>query len=82
MAHDHTAKLLAAAEGLSAATTDAIDAARNGGRVDHTTNIGAGDTLAQVADSLRLLLECMPDLEEAETQLLGAVTRYLDKDFA
>lgn len=75
---DRVLKLLAAAEGTSAATTDMIECARGNADLKHTDNISAGDTLDQLADSLRLLIECLPDLSEDTAQLLGAVIRYLE----
>lgn len=75
---DKLPKLLAAAEGTSAATTDLIDAAREGGEITGFGNIGCGDTLAQLADSMRLLIEVMPDMDEREAQLSGALARYLE----
>lgn len=75
---DRALKLLAAAEGASVATADMIECARNNADLKQPDNISAGDTLDQLADSLRLLIECLPDLSEDTAQLQGAVIRYLE----
>jgi hypothetical protein len=75
---DRILKLLAAAEGTSAATTDMIDCARSNGSLKTMDNIQSGDTAVQLADSMRLLIECMPDLDEDIAQLQGALIRFLE----
>lgn len=73
---DRTFKLLAAAEGSATATTCMIQIARNGGAIGD--EIAASDTLTELADSTRLVIECLPELEDDAAQLLGAVIRFLE----
>lgn len=75
---DRALKLLAAAEGASAATFDMIECARGNADLENADNVGAGDTLDQLVDSLRLLIECLPELNDDTAQLQGAVIRYLE----
>ncbi|GHE88559.1 hypothetical protein GCM10016455_05860 [Aliiroseovarius zhejiangensis] len=74
-------KLLASASGASAASLDMIESARDG-EIRGFSNVGAGETLTQLADSLRLLLDAMEAGEvcmgEDETQLHGALIRFLE----
>ena len=71
-----TSILLAAAAQASAAATDMIEAARDGANtIDNNDDT---ETLTLLADSLRLLIEAMGDQSEEVSQLMGAVTRYLD----
>ncbi|KJS43534.1 MAG: hypothetical protein VR71_10070 [Roseovarius sp. BRH_c41] len=74
---DTVNKLLAAAEQTSSASFDLIEAAREG-KICPVGNIRGGDTLAILADAMRLLIEVMPGEDEDRDQLLGAVTRYLE----
>lgn len=76
---DRAFKLLAAAEGTAAATADMIEEARSGAEHDPGGNVGSGDTLAQLADSLRLLLDSEPDRDQEGNRLHAAVIRYLDQ---
>ncbi|MFW2541508.1 hypothetical protein ACN2XU_02620 [Primorskyibacter sp. 2E107] len=75
---DRATKLLAAAEGASAATCDMIECARSNADLRHPDNVSAGDTVHQLADSLRLLVECMPELNEDAAQLQGALIRFIE----
>jgi len=75
---DRAVKLLATAEGSSPATTDMIECARGNADLKHPDNISAGDTIDQLADSLRPLIECLPDLNEDTAQHQGVVIRYLE----
>lgn len=76
-------KLLAAASQASAATTDMIEDVRDG-KICPMGNIGSGDTLTIMADSLRLLIEARQDSvfrEESDAdidQLHGALVRFLE----
>lgn len=74
---NQTEKLLAAASSATAAATDMIEVARDG-RITAHDNVGAGDTLAQLADSLRLLIDAMETESEHVTQLHGTLVRFLE----
>lgn len=74
---DQKATLLAAASAASTATSDLIEAAR-GDHVSANGNVGSGETLVALADALRLLLDAISAETEEETQLHGAVVRFLD----
>ena len=80
---DLIAKLLAAAAQTSGATSDMIEAARDGAILPHD-NVGAGDTLVILADGMRLLIEAMEltdaqeDHDENMDQLHGALVRFLE----
>ncbi|WP_370312512.1 hypothetical protein [Sagittula sp.] len=70
-------KLLAAASAASCATSDMIEVARDG-TMQAAYTAGAVETCTTLADAMRLLLETMPEVGEEETQLHGAVLRYLE----
>jgi len=72
---DTTDKLLSAASAAQAAALDLIEAARDG-ELRPFSNVAAGETTKALADALRLLLDPL-DVSEAETQLFGAVEKYL-----
>jgi len=74
---DHIATLLAAASAASSAATDMIEAARDG-KISAFGNIGSGETCIALADALRMLLDATSGESEDETQLHGAVIRYLE----
>lgn len=74
-----TINLLAAASAAQAAALDLIEAARDG-KIHAVGNVASGETTIVLAESLRLLLQALPDFGEDETQLLGAVERYLDEN--
>jgi hypothetical protein len=83
---DQIAKLLAAAAQTSAATSDMIEAARDGAILPHG-NVGAGDTLTILADGMRLLIEAMMaedayghegDARDDTDQLHGALVLFLE----
>lgn len=69
--------LLAGASSASAAASDMIEDVRDG-EITPTSNIICGDTAIMLADSLRLLIDAMPDPDEETTQLHGAVSKFLD----
>lgn len=69
--------LLAAASAASAATSDIIEAAR-GDHISASGSVGSGETTVALADALRLLLDAISCETEEETQLHGAVVRFLD----
>ena len=72
--------ILAAADQFSGATSDLIDAARDG-EVKSFSNVGAGDTLTCAADGLRLLIEATDDTDDPDAsvnQLHGALIRFLE----
>lgn len=71
------ATLLAAASAASAATSDMIEAAR-GDHISAFDGVGSGETITSLADALRLLLDAASGETEEETQLHGAVVRFLD----
>lgn len=79
---DRALKLLAAAEGTSTATTDMIECARHNAGLKYADNISGGDTITQLADSLRLLIDCLPNMTEDTTQLQGALVRFLEGETA
>lgn len=80
---DRMNKLLAAASQASAATTDMIEDVRDG-KISPMGNIGSGDTLTIMADSLRLVIEARQDSvfrEDSDAdidQLHGALVRFLE----
>lgn len=73
---DWQSKLLAAASSASAAATDMIEAVRDG-EINKLLNVGSGETTECLADSLRLLIEAIGD--DNDTQLFGALVKYLDE---
>jgi hypothetical protein len=74
---DFTNNMMAAASAATAAAQDMIEAAREGG-ASAIGNIGTGDTCVTLADALRLLMDAASGETEEETQLHGAVMRFLD----
>jgi hypothetical protein len=70
--------LLAAASQVSAATSDLIEATREGAVTQHD-NVGSGDTATILADGLRLLLLATSDFEDSQEaiQLLDALERFI-----
>ncbi|MFV1504977.1 hypothetical protein VWY03_04955 [Phaeobacter sp. JH20_09] len=76
---EFTNTMLAAASAATAAAADMIEAAREGG-ASAIGNIGTGDTCIALADALRLLLDAASGETDEETQLHGAVMRFLDTE--
>lgn len=77
---DQITNLLVAASAAQAAALDMIEEARDG-KISDIGNIAAGETTEALAFSLSLLMNALSELgelSEAETQLLGAVERYLE----
>lgn len=71
-------KFLAAAGQFSGAVSDLVEVAREGAVQPHS-NTGAGDTLDIAADGLRLLIEAMESDDESDSQLHGALVRFLEE---
>lgn len=74
---DQMTKLLAAASAASGAALDMIEEVRTG-HMSYISNVGSGETLESLADSVRLLIEAMDAPGDDANQLLGAVVRFLD----
>lgn len=54
-----------------------IEAVRDGS-ISPFDNVGSGETLTIIADSVRLLIDAMSVEDESTTQLHGALVRFLD----
>ncbi|MBY6120230.1 hypothetical protein KUV64_13920 [Mameliella alba] len=76
--NDAARKLLAAASAASAATTDMIEAAREG-EIKPVSNVGSGEALTMLADAMRLLMEANPIVADDANQLHGALIRFLEE---
>lgn len=71
-------KLFAAASQASAASTDLIEAGRDG-RISAVDNVGSGDTLALLVDATRLTIEAM-GIQEHDNQLYGALVKWTEEN--
>lgn len=69
--------LLAAASLANSAASDMIDAVHDGD-VIAMGNVDAGKTSTALANALWIVLEAIPSAGEDETQLQGALERYLE----
>lgn len=74
---DQVSKLLASASLAAAGANDIIESVRYCG-IRPIENVGSGETLTALADSLRLLIEAMDSGEQEVTQMYGAVSRFLE----
>lgn len=75
---DQIKKLLASASHASSAAADMIEAVSDGG-IRPIDNVGSGDTVTILADSLRLLIDAMGSGDEDISQLHGALIRFLEE---
>lgn len=70
--------LLAAASAAAVAATDMIEAARDGG-ISAVGNVGSGETVITLAESLFVLIDIIAtDEDEPLNQLRGALAKFLE----